>query len=1000
MLSEKIIKVEQLVSELYGPNCSQESLLFCQDVQNYYIENIINFEELFQSLLRTKIPHFKFWIIDTLIKLINQKYSLMTNDIKDRFRIALLNLFNYNIDIIFKESFIMNKFCLLFNNFIFYDFPENNNTIFNEILNNIYNTFDKNDKINKLNLLLQIFNIFDEEFINFRYIYNEIQINRSTIIKNYMRNNTIPNILIVIKAILENEKEINNEKIMQKSILIVSQLISWVPFNFFIDILKIILGNLIKKDEYFNQSCFILYSIIKKGMEPKMKRNILNEIHINDLIYNILKNGKSIEEITLQKICDIINSIGFFIIENFEYTKEMIKLNNNVGNDDINESFNWSCNELKYYFYFIKEFGFFNNKINYKELLSLCDSLEEIILYLKSNDIILIKNNFINDYLKEVFIYFENALKIRQNEYSLEEDLTKNIDEDDLFLFRKEFIVMFKNCYNIVILKEFLIDSILNNLMNMLKINDIQFNKNLIDKYDMKFCLFLISTLQDSINENDTKISYSNIELKLSKIYDILYEFPFYTIKNGEYILVSYYETINKGIIKIINKNLVDKIIKLYISKEGIFYNGKKFCKIKIMNYFDRFLTKIKQYNVKKNLNLDYYTMINLIRESIIKLITNVKNSKNFELLRNYSLLFHSYGIIISLETNLENLKNNYSDALKLFITMIDEFNNNSFNEDICELILNCLIHFIHSIDSKIKDNNIKILFSDFFDVFIGSYCIKIINENKNNSLILKYIIILQRILLLTGINSFKYLEHFFINYCSNSNIISECIRLLQNTIYILKKESKPLIKKTFNTFFKFISKFPFPKDNISEENKILININLDLAKTFNSMCLDIPEVFFENEGIDNINFMELIKYILNIGKNFKESLQRRIVVKSMNNLCKFLNKNYGIFLNQTNFHEIIFLILDGLFLIYSLNGKKDPIDLASSIEFAQCHLYLNCFKNIYNNYLMKYIDQKEINQFINIINDFNYKKLKPSDILLNSLDYITKKVIDTNQNK
>ena len=196
MLSEKIIKVEQLVSELYGPNCSQESLHFCQDVQNNYIDNIINFEELFQSLIRTKIPHFKFWIVDTLIKLINQKYSTMTNDIKDKFRLALLNLFNYNIDIIFKESFIMNKFCLLFNNFIFYDFPENNNTIFNDILNNIYNTFDKKDKINKLNLLLQIFNIFDEEFINFRYTYNDIQINRSTIIKNYMRNNTIPNILI------------------------------------------------------------------------------------------------------------------------------------------------------------------------------------------------------------------------------------------------------------------------------------------------------------------------------------------------------------------------------------------------------------------------------------------------------------------------------------------------------------------------------------------------------------------------------------------------------------------------------------------------------------------------------------------------------------------------------------------------------------------------------------------------------------------------------------
>ena len=79
---------------------------------------------------------------------------------------------------------------------------------------------------------------------------------------------------------------------------------------------------------------------------------------------------------------------------------------------------------------------------------------------------------------------------------------------------------------------------------------------------------------------------------------------------------------------------------------------------------------------------------------------------------------------------------------------------------------------------------------------------------------------------------------------------------------------------------------------------------------------------------------------------------------------------------------------------------KKDPIDMASSIEFAQCHLYLQCFNNIYNNYLMKYIDQKEINQFISIINDINYKILKPSESLLNSLDYITKKVINSIQIK
>ena len=84
MLSEKIIKVEELVSELYGPNCSQESLQYCQDVQNKYIENNNRFEDLFQSLINTRIPHFKFWIIDTLIKIINQLFHLKPYNYKEQ----------------------------------------------------------------------------------------------------------------------------------------------------------------------------------------------------------------------------------------------------------------------------------------------------------------------------------------------------------------------------------------------------------------------------------------------------------------------------------------------------------------------------------------------------------------------------------------------------------------------------------------------------------------------------------------------------------------------------------------------------------------------------------------------------------------------------------------------------------------------------------------------------------------------------------------------------
>ena len=387
-------KVEELIPEYYGPNFNNETVQFINGVSDFYIQNPERFEELFNNLITTKMKQFKLWLLNTLIQVISNQYLNFQNQTKDKFRQYLINIFSLDFEKVFDEIFIIKKYCELFNNFIFYDFPENNNTIFDEILSNIYSTKELNVKINKLYLLLEIFNTFNEEFIQFRHTYNEIQINRSNIIKDYMRQNTVKNLLIILKEILQNEEYIpGDKKIIKKSIEIISQLIDWVPFEFFYEVLNIILGNLITKYKYYENCCAVLYSIIKKGMEPKLKKEIFDKIQINELINNILKSSKKIDEQTLRKISEIINLIGQFIIENFNYTQELIKANNNNGNDEIINSFNWSCNELRYYFYFFKEISFFYSEINYEEVFVLCESLNYIVLYFKSNSIILSKNN-------------------------------------------------------------------------------------------------------------------------------------------------------------------------------------------------------------------------------------------------------------------------------------------------------------------------------------------------------------------------------------------------------------------------------------------------------------------------------------------------------------------------------------------------------------------------------------------------------------------------------
>ena len=997
--NEDLLKrVEELIPEYYGPNYNNETVTFINGVAELYIQNPEKFIELFNNLVNTKIKLFKVWILNTLIQLISKKYTNFNNNLKENFRQYLLSFFSLDFEKVFDEYFVITKYCELFNNFIFYDFPENNNTIFNDILTNIYGTKDLNQKINKLYLLLEIFHTFNDEFIQYRHTYDEMQINRSNIIKDYMRKNTIQNLLIILKEILQNEEYIPNEKkIIQKSIEIISQLIDWVPFEFFYEVLNIILGNLINKHKYYENCCSVLYGIIKKGMEPKLKRTILDQIKINELINNIIKSDKKIDENILKKISEIINLIGQFIIENFDYTQELIKSNNNNNNsnDEIIESFNWSCNELRYYFYFFKEISFFYNHINYEEVFVLCESLNAIVLYFKSNSIILSKNNYVLESFKEIIPLLEKMLKI-SNDYNLDTDIDELDKDDDFFKCRAELSNIYKNTYNISIMKEFIIDCVINNLGNLLKINNEQdmnnININLLNKYDIEFCLYLISILQEGFIGNDFKRS-DNIGNKLNKIYIILFSYPFTKIKKADFVLLSYYNTINKGLENIKNnKDAIEYVIKLYISEEGIFNNGKNFFLIKIVNSFDRFLSKIKM-SLQKMENINFINIANTLKEYLYKLIIVIKNSKNFQMLKNYCLLFHSYGLILSLEKSANNKKILYEDSLKLLTNIVNELNTDNFqlNQAICEVILDCIIQFIQAIQNKNKKStdDIKDIFINFFDNFIGSYCINII-DSKNNSLLLKYISFMQRILILLGVNSLKYLEYFFLSdNCCNLNILTDILKLEQNIITLLKKDSKILVKKTFNNFYNIVQKFNFPNDNISDENKNLINIFLEFNRTFSIINFEIPEVFFENGGIDNLYFLNLVNFVLITGNKFLEDNQRRAVVRGIKFLCNYFKKNKAFFETQQNFSEIIDVILNNLFLVYKKNDRKNVIDMSSTVEIADCHLSFIDFGNLYYNYLAKYLKQNEIEQFVNLIKNVDYKKLKTSDELLNAFDHI-----------
>ena len=144
------------------------------------------------------------------------------------------------------------------------------------------------------------------------------------------------------------------------------------------------------------------------------------------------------------------------------------------------------------------------------------------------------------DSFKDIFPLIEKILRMPED-YSLDTDIDELDKDDDFFKCRAELSNIYKNSYNINIIKEFIIDSVLNNLKNLLKINNEQdmsnININALNKFDIEFCLYLISILQEGFIGNDFA-NKDNIGQKLSKIYIILFTYPFTKIKNNDYVLL------------------------------------------------------------------------------------------------------------------------------------------------------------------------------------------------------------------------------------------------------------------------------------------------------------------------------------------------------------------------------------------------------------------------------------------------------------------------------
>ena len=143
-------ELESMVEILNKNPNAQNAVNVIDQVSNYYEANLRSYLELFDYFNKTKVDTCQFYILQILVKIINNNYTKYTNTDKNNFRSALFYNFDKCISRLTQKQYIVNKFSMLYITWLKYDYPEQWEDAFKVLLNSTYNSDNNHDKLLKL----------------------------------------------------------------------------------------------------------------------------------------------------------------------------------------------------------------------------------------------------------------------------------------------------------------------------------------------------------------------------------------------------------------------------------------------------------------------------------------------------------------------------------------------------------------------------------------------------------------------------------------------------------------------------------------------------------------------------------------------------------------------------------------------------------------------------------------------------------------------------------
>ncbi len=428
----------------------------------------------------------------------------------------------------------------------------------------------------------------------------------------------------------------------------------------------------------------------------------------------------------------------------------------------------------------------------------------------------------------------------------LKNSLPNKNEDEDLTFFRKEFLSIYNNMYCLKPLKEYILKSILERFQIIVTGN--------CDLREIELSLHIL-TMTIPIGDYNT---YQDIQ----HIFHLLFNIDFSNFQS-KYVLLSYFDITYRFIqFKINDKLVLTKLLKIYFSGIGLMNQDTAYS-IQVSIIFNKLLDKLKN-------SLDE-ELTEYIIYSLKNYLENLIHLRNFNLICENAVNFNSLSIVSGIRTVGENLKTQIFDFVFQYfnnVIQIHGMDEEKFNE-IAKIITN----FLKSVGYEVTLGNKKI-FENFFNNFIKDCYLNLINYNQNSSRTrYSLITILQRLIIILGKDSINFLAFLFNEQIkSNDNeTLEDTIKLLGNSVQILKNDSISLVSEYFSYFFSIIKELNIPSSNISELEKNILSLYYHFVKVIANITTDIPETIF-SASIKNFDFNELINLMINICCNIVDS--------------------------------------------------------------------------------------------------------------------------------